>query len=214
MQLGQKIKKPVFWFSATVLTAAIGAVVAFVVTDQANKAETANSEHNPIDAHVAPITDRPINGFDLLVANRAELPASVSAISDCSELWSVGIQAGGVPLGEVPVTGNLHNTAKDNIVVTDLRAVVTKHEPARDGFLLTCPKGRGGVDPIILHFDLVSTDKSEAQREDPSGGFVSQFSAGFENHPQAGRIGPFGGKCLGSQRCSLLAYRGGCARRR
>jgi hypothetical protein len=72
----------------------------------------------------------------------------------------------------------LQGQAEDGVTIVDMRARITKSQPAIDGALLECPAA-GLKEPVGLKFNLGVSPLAPARRVDPSSGKeVDQFAAG------------------------------------
>jgi hypothetical protein len=161
------------WVTSTVLASALGAVVTLNV----DAIKEWFSEREPLEYHVT--RGKGPGWYDLVVADPSRLPPDVGKIKDCDPLRDIGLAAGGVQSEFSNHRVLLRGIAKDGVVITDMRAKITKRAPAADGALLFCPSA-GSMEPIGLTFDLTKSDSAPAQRYDPNSyENLNQFADGF-----------------------------------
>ena len=129
-----RFKHATTWIGITLATALIGAMVTFGV-DYVKKRR---SEQVPLDIHVSTAHERERSPFYSLIVT-GELPATVHEAEDCEDLWQIGKAAGGIRAETMEARAVLHGKATDGVTVIDMRARITKREPAVDGALLQCP---------------------------------------------------------------------------
>ncbi len=174
------------------------AVIMFVVTGLAGSAlvsgiwadEILNrwSNRTPLDVHVSALPTRPTATFDLVVPGSADLSDRLGVRpepgDDCDRLWQVGVESGGMPIGETGYSIVLHGNAREGVVITEIRAVMSRRLPAIDGALFYCPIQAGGTSALALSFGL-STDAAEPVTTDratyssESEGWVPRFDDGY-----------------------------------
>ena len=172
--------------SIWVLSTALASVIGVLVTLNTDAIRELISEQRPLATHVTAGMEYPSGGYSLVVADPSRLPANMAEVDDCERMWSIGLDAGGVPTWPSARRVLLQGVAKDGVTVLDMRAKITRRSPATDGALLECPSA-GGTDPIGLIFDLSESDSAPAQHIDKnadpaaeySGQPVNQFADGF-----------------------------------
>jgi hypothetical protein len=140
-----RLRNKVAWTVAAVATAAIAAVV----TLTSGKIVSWWSERDPIQVVAVPDDPTDIRPpaaggrppsrpwgedyeLDLLVSDPSRLPASIGQVDDCTELWNLGLTAGGQPIHRFPAPSsrrtrmNLVGNAKDGLTIVSMRAQVTQ----------------------------------------------------------------------------------------
>jgi hypothetical protein len=168
-----RTKKVLLWVTTTVLASVLGALVTMNIDAIKNWL----SEREPLEYHVA-IAKGPTS-YDLIVADPSRLPPDVGKVKECNQLRAIGLAAGGVQSNYTNHRVLLRGIAKDGVVISDMRAKITKRAPAVDGALLFCPSA-GSMEPIGLTFDLTKSSSTPAQRFDPNSyKSVNQFADGF-----------------------------------
>jgi hypothetical protein len=158
---------------STVLTATIGAVVTLNV----DSIKSWLSARNPLEIVASGGLERPPS-YSMVVPDPSRLPPGLGRVESCDELWTIGVGAGGVRSDGLGQRLLLQGQAEDGVTIVDMRARITKTQPAIDGALLHCPAA-GSKDPVGLQFDLGASPVAPARRVDPSSGKeVVQFAAG------------------------------------
>ena len=167
------MRKVLLWVTTTVLASVLGVLVTMNIDAIRNWL----SEREPLEYHVS-IAKGP-TWYDLIVADPSRLPTDVGKAKECAQLRAIGLAAGGVQSNFTNHRVLVRGIVKDGVVITDMRAKITKRTPAVDGALLFCPAA-GSMEPIGLAFDLTKSDSAPAQRYDPNSyKTVNQFADGF-----------------------------------
>ncbi|MFI6098098.1 hypothetical protein ACIA8G_21270 [Lentzea sp. NPDC051213] len=162
-----RFKRVTTWIGITLATGLIGAAVTFGV-DYLKKQQ---SEQSPLDVHISTSDERP-SSYSVVVTG--ELSAGIRDAKDCDDLWKVAKAAGAITAGNFGPRVVLQGKATDGVTVIDMRAKITKRQPAADGALLECPPG-GGAEPIELLFDLTGGDTGVAKGPEDE----NRFGKGF-----------------------------------
>jgi len=162
------------------VTAVIGVVVSLNVDAIKSWFSTRESIRDPLGVYVNSDGSLDPTSYLMVVPDPSRLPEDVGHINECSALWDVGLTAGGIRIPERSFHRILlQGKANDGVAIIDIRARVTRREPAINGALLFCPS-EGELDPIGLQFDLRSHDVAPAKHFNPdSHDEVSQFARGY-----------------------------------
>lgn len=168
------VKHAAVWAVVTATAAAIS----IVVSSNADRLKAWFSAMQPLRVHVAADAQAP-SSYSLVVPDPRRLSPQVRDARDCSTLWRLGVAAGGIQSGSSSSRVLVQGEVDDGVSIVDMRAKITRREPAIDGALLDCPSA-GEVEPIRFQFDLSSSDSAQAQRfKEDSESRVAQFKEGY-----------------------------------
>lgn len=183
-------RKPTLWLVAAVVGTLISVSVGRALTDSTDEAQRTALHATPLRVTALPSSEMPPNGFAILVETPADFPAGFASVDDCQSLWSKGLEMGGTIINPATWRLVLANSTQDTIAITDMRALVIKSEPAKNGTLLRCPPDLGGTPPIAMAFDLNTTNRAVATIESSDGTMVPQFRDGFVITFESGEVVP------------------------